>query len=241
MSKKMSDRPLILAVETSGRTGSIAIAEGAEMVATKAFSGVMRHSAELFPVAAELLEQAGKAAGDIEQVYVSVGPGSFTGLRIAVTMAKTMSLASGIKVVEVDTLDVIAANVEDFERAKSVDIERIGVILDAKRSQFFAAVYEKKDGRWEKVLDDCLIGSGEFVERFGGGERPIRLLGEGLVYHKGAFEAEGIEFVDEEYWWPSAEKVHKLGWEKALCGEFADAAGLQPMYLQRPDVQGKAL
>ncbi len=229
---------MILAVETSGRTGSVAVAEGAKILTERLFSGKLRHSAEIFPAANELLCQFGYKAEQVKQVYVSVGPGSFTGLRIAVTMGKIMSLAGDCKIVAVDSLDVVAANINGFG-GENGDAELIGVILDAKRSQFFTAVYENRDGKLVKILDDCLMNSAEFVERFGCKERHIKLLGEGLVYYKKDFKCEGIGFFDEKYWWPSAKNVHLLGWEKAQRGEFEDALSLQPLYLRRVEVGKK--
>lgn len=228
--------PMILALETSGRMGSVAVAAGAQVVCEKEFSGQMRHSAEIFDAIEELVDKAGRKPGDIEQVYVSIGPGSFTGLRIAVTIAKTMHLANGAKVAAVDTLDVIAANAADSAKQAIV---RIGVILDAKRGQFFAAVYERKGLEIKKIEEDCIITAEEFKRRFCDKKSPIWLMGEGLVYYKDKFACEGAEFLDEKYWLPSARCVHKLGWEKALRGEFCDALGLVPKYLRRPDVKIK--
>ena len=102
---------LILALETSGRTGSVAIGTISQMLNEIEFSGQMRHSAELFPAIDTLLKGADKNPQDITEIYISAGPGSFTGLRIAVSFAKTMNLATGAKIVALDTLDVIAANV----------------------------------------------------------------------------------------------------------------------------------
>ena len=107
----MIPKPLILAVETSGRAGSAAIAIGEQILAEAAFSGPMRHSAEIFPTVSALLKDLGRKPKEIEHIYISIGPGSFTGLRIAVTIAKTFNLANNAKIVPVDTLDVIAANV----------------------------------------------------------------------------------------------------------------------------------
>ena len=102
------DNPLILAVETSGRLGSVALAQGNKLLSESHFSGPMRQSAEIFPAITDLLSKFSKKPEQIEQVYISVGPGSFTGLRIAVTLAKTLALANGVKIVTIDTLDVIA-------------------------------------------------------------------------------------------------------------------------------------
>lgn len=205
------------------------------------FSGPMRHSTEIFPSIESLLEDISRKPKEIEHIYISIGPGSFTGLRIAVAMAKSMHLANAAKIVAVDTLDVIAANASDYiKEEKTNDLTEIATILDAKRSQFFIAAYENKQGRWEKTLPDCLMTAKEFVEKFGGNSRPIWLLGEGLVYHKDKFKCDGIRFLNERYWNPRAENVHKLGWEKALAGQFADPLTLQPTYLQRPDVKEKS-
>jgi len=233
----MKPKPLILAIETSGRTGSVAIALGEQMLSEAHFSGPMRHSAEIFPAVQELLERFNRKPKEIEHIYISVGPGSFTGLRIAVAMAKAMNLANAVKIIAVDTLDVIAANASDYIKGEKVkDLNKIATILDAKRGQFFIAAYENEQGQWKKTMADCLMTAGEFIENCDGKSRPVWLLGEGLVYYKDKFEGEGIRFLDEKYWNPRAEKVHNLGWEKALAGHFADPLTLQPMYLRRPDI-----
>jgi tRNA threonylcarbamoyladenosine biosynthesis protein TsaB len=233
----MRPKPLILAIETSGRTGSVAIALGEQMLSEAHFSGPMRHSAEIFPAVHKLLVRFSRKPKEIEHIYISVGPGSFTGLRIAVALAKTMHLANAAKIIAVDTLDVIAANATDYiKEEKAKGLAKIATILDAKRGQFFIAAYQNKQGRWKKSMPDCLMTAGQFIENCGGKSQPVWLLGEGLVYHKDKFKADGIRFLDEKYWNPRAEKVHLLGWEKALEGQFADPLTLQPTYLRRPDI-----
>ncbi len=237
-----SAKPLILAVETSGRMGSVALAAGPQLLGQQEFSAPMRHSAELFPAIYRLLKDSGKEANEIEQVYVSIGPGSFTGLRIAATLAKTMHLANGARIVTVDTLDVIAANITAYDYGQQSgmpDVERIAVVLDAKRGQFFAAAYEKRKGLWEKTLEDCLLTAEQLLARFAGGEKPIWLLGEGLVYYSANLAGKGVYVLGGEYWNPQAQRVHLLGWAKAVRGEFAEPISLTPKYLRRLDVKVK--
>lgn len=231
--------PLILAVETSGRTGSVAIANGPNLLGQTAFSAPMKHSAEILPAITALLEQAGKEPGQIDQIYISVGPGSFTGLRIAVTIAKTMSFACDTKIVAVDTLDAIAENAADYMKEKNADLQKIATILDAKRGRFFVAVYENQNGNWQKTVDDCVMSISQFVEKFANPDQPISLIGEGLVYYRDKFKSTGIDFIDESYWAPKAEKVLQLGRQKAAKGQFTDALKLQPAYLRRPDIGKK--
>jgi tRNA threonylcarbamoyladenosine biosynthesis protein TsaB len=261
------DNPLILAIETSGRLGSVALAQGDKLLSESHFSGPMRHSAEIFPAITNLLGKFDKKPEQIEQVYISAGPGSFTGLRIAVTFAKTLALANGAKIIAVDTLDVIAANITGFtaENAEKIKVstegrlssvishpssELLGVILDAKRGQFFIAVYEKtplrqaqgrQDTIWKKVLSDCLMTAEEFVSRFtnqptcGEQSRTISLIGEGLVFYKDKFTNPNASVLDEKFWNPSAVNVYKLGLESAKNGQFADPLTLTPNYIRGPD------
>ena len=186
----MNKKPLVLAVETSSRIGSVVIALGEKILDEATFSAPIRHSAEIFPALSNILDRFSRKPDQIDQVHISVGPGSFTGLRIAVTLAKTMHLANAAKIVAVDTLDVIAANATGYIKEQNTTItfhpesspynserpvlpnsssaaaegaskvegplslsstpigerqspERIATITDAKRGQFFIAVYKR--------------------------------------------------------------------------------------------------
>lgn len=243
----MAQQPLILAIETSGRMGSVVIAIGEQMLAETTFSGPMRHSSEVFPSICGLLSRFGRKPNDLDHIYISVGPGSFTGLRIAVIIAKTMHLSNGVKVIAVDTLDVIAANAEDYIGRKENELEQIAVVLDAKRGRFYIAAYRYTDGRqqtagdgfWKKIFPDSLMTASQFLDRFTGKKKLIWLLGEGLVYYADIFKAGGIHLLDKSCWTPRAEKVHMLGWKMACAGQFADPLTLQPKYLCKPQVTEK--
>src|SRR5438874_13743504 len=106
----MNSDPRIIAIETSGRTGSVAIAHGPGLLAVRELPATMRHAAELMPAIRELVRAQGWQPAEIDHVYVSLGPGSFTGLRIAVAMARALAQAVGCRLVGVPSLDVIAEN-----------------------------------------------------------------------------------------------------------------------------------
>lgn len=235
---------LILAVETSSRIGSVGLALGENLLGEATLSGPMRHSAEVFGAIGNLMSRFSYRPAQIEHVYISNGPGSFTGLRIAAAMAKTMHLTNSAKIVAVDSLGVIAANVTD------PPADRIAAILDAKRNQFFIAVYERSDRvdgtsggtsqlNWNKVAADSLLTAPQFLDKFADPGRPVCLLGDGLVYHKDKFNAEGIRLLDKAYWSPRASNVHLLGRQMALAGEFADPMTLTPKYIRRPEAEEK--
>ncbi|MCK4294224.1 MAG: tRNA (adenosine(37)-N6)-threonylcarbamoyltransferase complex dimerization subunit type 1 TsaB [Planctomycetes bacterium] len=274
----MTNDPLILALETSSRIGSVALASGKNLLAQSSFSGPMRHSAEIFPAIVGLMDRFGRNPQQIDHVYISAGPGSFTGLRIAVTIAKTMHLANAAKIVPIDTLDVIAANVTEIlstthantqellesnsavpetSPARPLPINKIAAILDAKRNQFFIAVYNhspKADntpqdskhairdtqyGIWKKTMPDSLMTAARFLDEFAQPGHPIYLLGDGLLYHNDKFKADGTRLLDQKYWSPRASNVHLLGWQMALAHQFADPLTLTPKYIRRPQAQEK--
>jgi hypothetical protein len=79
----------------------------------------------------------------------------------------------------------------------------------------------------------------QFLDKFAGSAQPVWLLGDGLVYYKDKFKADGVRFLDEQYWAPRAAKVHLLGYEMSLKDQFADPLTLQPAYLRCPDVKIK--
>ena len=194
----------------------------------------------------------------MNQIYISSGPGSFTGLRIAVTIAKVMHIANQkIKIAAVDTLDCIASNIIEAQRHKGTEeqsykgnkeIKRIASILDAKRGQFFIAVYKRRNvckdqdnffECWDKIVDDCLMTAKQFVEQCVGGDEQVWLLGEGLVYYKKDFEAKGISFIDERFWTPRASKVFYLGRSLAHNKCFSEALTVVPKYILRPEIKIK--
>ena len=241
MQKKPTEHlPLIVAVETSGRGGSVAIAHGQHLIESSHFTGPMRHSTELFTAIARMLDKAALKPQDIRHIYVSAGPGSFTGIRIAVTMAKTMNFAGGSQIVAVNSLDIVAANADDYIKDQRTTINKIASIIDAKRGQFFVAAYRHVKGGWEKTTQDCLVDAPDFVRQFGG-QKPIWLLGEGLVYYAHLFAGENIHILDKKYWPANAEKVHIIGWQMACRNQFADPLTLVPFYLRGPDAIAKSV
>ncbi|MGA2916433.1 MAG: tRNA (adenosine(37)-N6)-threonylcarbamoyltransferase complex dimerization subunit type 1 TsaB [Sedimentisphaerales bacterium] len=218
-----------LALETSGRLGSVAVGCNNKLSDENFFLAPLRHSTELFDTIIELLDKYGKKANQISHIYISIGPGSFTGIRISVTAAKMMALAAQSKIVAVKTSDAMALNVDDSS------IRKIATVIDAKREQFFIAAFERKKETWEKILPDCMMTTEQFKEKFD--DEPIWLLGEGLLYYAKKFETANIRILDKKYWSPRAGNVFKIGSQMAAEGKFCDPVGLVPFYLRRPEAE----
>ena len=222
--------PNILAIETSGRIGSVALASGCELKQSARFRADSNHAAELLPTIDELCRPLNWVPSDIDHVYLSIGPGSFTGLRIAVTLARTLALSIRADVVAVATLEVIAQN------AMLVDEPplHVAVLLDAKRGQVYSAAFEQEEGRYARTVEACIADPIEFLS---GLPQPVCVLGEGITYHREGLACVAHTELPEALWPPRVETVLKLGYEKAQRGEFEQPHALAPVYLRRPEAE----
>ncbi len=224
-------KPFALALETSGRIGSVAVGCGGKLSDEKIFSAPLRHSTELFDTIIEFLKKSGKKANQINYICISIGPGSFTGIRISVTAAKMMALAAQSKIVAVSTAEAMALNIADNS------IRKIATVIDAKRGQFFIAAFERKNGTWQKTLPDCLLTAEQFKEKFDSPGEPVWLLGEGLLYYAKGFETDNIKILDKKFWSPRASNVFKIGSQMVEEGKFSDPLSLVPFYIRRPQAE----
>jgi tRNA threonylcarbamoyladenosine biosynthesis protein TsaB len=223
--------PRIVAIETSSRIGSVAVASGGRLLAQRQFSKAMRHAVELMPAIRDLVQDQGWKPDQIDQIYVSAGPGSFTGVRIAITIARAMEQAIGCKLVSVPTVDVLAANAP-------AEVLNLAVILDAKRGQVYAAVYQRDAGSGvlQRQLGPLLTDPAALLARI---PRPLHILGEGIAYHRPAIASAGGEImeVNELLWQPQAAMVHKQGLALAKAGTFTDRGALLPIYLRKAEAE----
>lgn len=251
----------IIAIETSGRRGSVVVAEGARRVAEEGFSTDQEHARELVPAADRACRAAGWLPHDLQHCYLSIGPGSFTGLRVAVTFARHLALAVGVRICAVPTLEVIAENVDPEQES----VSNLAVVLDAKRGQVFGGLYEPRladggsqtvvgvenswpagapgpsasagaSGRpfWRRVRGPSLIEPATLVAA---APRPLVVIGEGVPYHRPGIEAAGGRIGEEQWWWPAAVRVHELGMQMAGEGRFTAGRDLTPFYLRRPEAE----
>ncbi len=126
----------ILAVDTSRTPGSVALLEDQQLIRERELPAVGRTTQHLFPVLQGLLAEVGWQPRDVGLLAVTLGPGSFTGLRIGITLAKLWTYASSCQLVALGTLDVVAAQAES-------DASRLEVVLHAERGQLFQACYQR--------------------------------------------------------------------------------------------------
>lgn len=220
----------IIAIETSGRRGSVALAEGSNLVDESSFSANQEHARDLIPMIDLLCHNHGWPPRTVKHCYLSIGPGSFTGLRVAVAFARHFAFAVGAKICAVPTLDVIAENAREIKPPPRY----LATILDAKRSQVFSAVFEFRDGRYHRIIEPQMI---EFAKLVDAAPSPIAVIGEGIEYHRDVIESKSVQILDRALWWPRAANVHRIGWQFASQGQFTDPVQLTPFYVRRPEAE----
>ena len=220
-----------LAIETSGRLGSVALVEHGNAIAEQGFSHGLKHAAGLLPLIAGMMQPLGWSPTDLQELYVSQGPGSFTGLRIGITLAKTLSFTTGARIVPVPSLQVLAYN---------APAEAAGVVcvLDAKRDQIFTARYERSAGEWNEREPAHLDSLAHMLSR---SPRPVHLIGEGIPYHTKFIPPDqtGIIVTPAASWNARAAAVAMLGIRLARQGVFVQADDFTPAYVRIPEAEEK--
>jgi tRNA threonylcarbamoyladenosine biosynthesis protein TsaB len=220
-----------LAIETSSRIGSVALVEDGSVAGETTFQHGLQHAAKIVTAIDDLCRRLNWRGSDLREIYVSAGPGSFTGLRIGITLAKTLAFATGAKLVAVPSVRVLVENAP-------ADARHVAIVLDAKRDQIYSALFDRSGDDWRQRESAHLDSLVDVLAR---APRPVHLLGEGIPYHEKFIPKNdaGILRTPENSWRPRAESVAKIGWKMARRGEFVEAVALAPIYIRKPEAEEK--
>lgn len=224
----------ILALDTSGVPGSLAALEaheeGVELRASVELPEGQRTAQSLLITLQRTLQELGWQPTDLQLICVTTGPGSFTGLRIGVTTAKTLAYAVEAELAEVHTLAAIAAGMPSIDK-------RLWTVLDAQRQQLFVAEFNhdwQSDGGNVQATEILLID--RWLERLEPGDQ---VCGPPLGKLQGRLP-EGVAVVDASQWAPRAEVVGRLGYRAFLEGRCVDPMQLVPKYYRKSAAEEKA-
>lgn len=219
-----------LSLETSGHLGSVALSKDDQLLDERTFAHGLQHAAELIPLIEQITKAHSISPRDLAEVFVSAGPGSFTGLRIGITAAKTLALSINAKIVAVPTVRVLVENAPP-------EASNVIIILDAKRGQIFTARFHRADNQW---LEDEPAHLDTLTDMLARSPRPVHLLGEGIPYHRGSIPDDPAIIVNNENLWRCrAASVAKIGRQMALGNEYADPDRLVPIYVRKPEAEEK--
>ena len=238
----------LLALETSGAVGSVCLCEDDRLLGERSFDGAKQHGRELVPCVHALFREIGwDPRTGPELAVVSQGPGSFTGLRVAITFVKTLAYATKCDVIGVPSLDVLAQNALLPEAAAiRGDAENIGVAVDARRGRVYCGVYSPlfdAQGAQAGVPaphqvrrrgDMQLLSPAQFLSRL---KRPALMIGDGLAAYGDQFKQDGLVPTPESLWIARASVVAGLGFAAYRRGRRDKALELTPLYLRIPEAE----
>jgi tRNA threonylcarbamoyladenosine biosynthesis protein TsaB len=218
--------PLLLAVETATAAPSLALWRGDALIGERAADPGRATAESLLPALDALLVAAGLALAEVEGFAVSIGPGSFTGLRIGVATVKGLAFGTARRAVAVSTLAAIA------EHARGPD--PVAAVLDARRGEIYAAGFA--DGAAADWLREGVIAIDELPARLPTG---CRVVGEGATLCADALRGAAVAIDPPPYPETTARHVARLAARAWAHGEAILAGDLAPRYLRRAEAEVK--
>jgi tRNA threonylcarbamoyladenosine biosynthesis protein TsaB len=222
----------ILALETATLAGSVALLDGDRVIGLSLLDIALTHSERLMAMVDGLLQDCGWDIARVEALAVSIGPGSFTGLRVGIATVKGLALALGLPVAPVPTLDALASNLP-FADAP------VCPLLDARKGEVYLSLYRWSGDRMERQWDYLALSPRAAAERL---EPPAIVLGDGVasclpfLSRLGA----GLRMAPACHAAPSAAVVGLLGHAMLESGDTVAAESLEPLYLRPSEAELKA-
>lgn len=221
---------LILAFDSSSSFGSVAVLEGPQVLASEMLDPARRSAQTLAPAIERCLKEAGRNSRDLQLIATTLGPGSFTGLRVGVTMAKTLAYALKCDLVGLNTLDVLAAQVAQSEIRGQTGI--IHAVLEAQRKELFVGRYQIAENGVEpphRFADGKEILSGEsWLQSLHSGDV---VTGSGLARWKDKLPP-GVVVAPTEIHEPDAVAIGQLALQEHARGRRDDLWTFSPLYIR---------
>ncbi len=220
----------VLGIDTATWIASVGIVDDGRRLAQRSRGASPSHGLSLLPLIDEVLDESGLSLEELDGVAVSIGPGSFTGLRIGLSTAKGFAFASALRLVGIPTLESLA-------RVAAVGEGLVCPLLDARKGEVYTALYRAQDGELEAVHPECAVRLQVWLARIDG---PCTFIGDAahLVREEnaGTFPRRVLPF---EEFHPLGSMVAEMGARRLSRGEKEDLASLEPLYVRPSEAELK--
>lgn len=214
---------IILAIDTSSPVASAAIMSDGKLVGEYVISNGKTHSQIIIPLISDMLNKSGVAIEDIDVFATSLGPGSFTGLRIGVSTAKSFAQAMNKEIIGISALAGLSANITYPEDVL------ICPIMDARRGNVYNAVY--RNGT--TIKEDRLISLDDLLNEIS--EKKTLFLGDGIIKHREKIKSamgDNVIFPPEHIAMQRASSIAYLANIRATNGDFDNLHSMEPIYVR---------
>ncbi|MGI6224768.1 MAG: tRNA (adenosine(37)-N6)-threonylcarbamoyltransferase complex dimerization subunit type 1 TsaB [Peptococcales bacterium] len=226
---------IILSVDSATPVAGVAIIDENRILAESFLNTGNTHSEQLLPLIQETLKRVKLSLKDIDGIVVSIGPGSFTGLRIGLATTKSLAQVTNTKLVAIPTLDALAHNVVGSGTL-------ICPILNARKSEVYTALYEESGGEINRISEYEAIKPLALCERLRNLDQPVTFLGDGVFEYRNLItsQLEGqAKWAPLQNLLPRASALAVLGLKELKQGNFADVFTLTPFYLRKSEAEIK--
>ncbi|KRM24531.1 tRNA (adenosine(37)-N6)-threonylcarbamoyltransferase complex dimerization subunit type 1 TsaB [Latilactobacillus graminis] len=220
----------LLAMDTSNQAVSVALLDDQQILGEMTVNIRQTHSQTLLPMVDQLLKQTQTAIETIDRFVVAEGPGSYTGLRIAVTTAKSFAWTLNKPLVGISSLALLAANIVDTTAL-------IVPLFDARRANVFTGVYQWQSGSLQTVVADQHVSIETLLARLQLLAEPVYFVGNDVAHFKEELQAalgSNAHFVGANHNLPHASVLGKLG---LLAEPVADIHRFGPVYLRKTEAE----
>ncbi len=223
----------VLAIDTSNYVLGIAIVDEDKVIGEIITNLPKNHSVRVMPAIEQVMKECGIKPKELDKIVVAMGPGSYTGVRIGVTIAKTLAWSLQIPLTGVSSLEAVAANGRYFNGF-------ISPLFDARRGQVYTGLYQYEGKTLTCVEDDKIILLSDWLKELKKKETPVLFIGNDLVIHKEQIETDfgPLAYVAPYTDWnPRPSELAELGLKK----EPVDVHTFVPNYIRLAEAEANWL
>ena len=214
----------IILIETSTSLCSTALIEGNSVVSSRRSDEPRAHASKTALFVQEMLQERGLKVSDCDAVCVSMGPGSYTGLRVGVSTAKGLCFGAGIPLLAVGTLDTLVAQAGENIPA---GCRRIVPMIDARRMEVYSAVFDAQSGERLTEVEPRIIDQDSYADELAEGS--VLFIGDGAGKCASVITSPNAHFINV---CPEAEAMKNPALKEFESGNFRDTAYFEPFYLK---------
>lgn len=230
----------ILALETTGKYGSAALIDEEGRICSADSHDGMEHLREIIGSVESALRKAGCSKDEVTHIAASVGPGSFTGIRIGVTAARTFAQMKEIPCIAVSSLEAMAVRVRKYAEENSCSL--IVPIINARRHQTYAGAWKPEGGKFRPILEERQYMIEELLEMLPADEKTF-FTGDGIDAYediiRDKMSPDNFVLADEPLRYQHASSVAETALEKAGRGETISYNELLPEYMRLAEAEQK--
>lgn len=214
---------MLLSMDSSAVTASVALTDGDEIIKSEFVNSGLTHSETLLPMITRVMD--GRKYSELDGIAITAGPGSFTGVRIGVATVKGLAFNDDIPCYSVSTLEAIAYNFVDKNAV-------VCAVMDARRMQFYNALFRVQNGKVERLCDDRAISIEDLRNELKQYDK-VLIAGDGAKLCFQNIELENCTLADDDKMYQNAVGVAKAAQNKNAISPKA----LMPVYLRQSQAE----